>query len=220
MTAHVTGQSDENAADLPPKAITLHGPYGTFIQLGVKRIETRSWATKYRGPLAIHQGLTYHAFNCGSHVPPVPTIWRSGSQTVVIPQEVDPELWKHGNPFNTVHLGAIVATCHLVDCVRMVSWATLDGPAVWAAHMIPMAGADAERMLLLRDAQGAAECAADGPLPPEIDATDQIPFGDFTAGRWAWLLEDIKPCEPIPMRGKQGLWSVPRTARNEHAPKI
>lgn len=36
------------------KALTLWEPWASLIALGVKRIETRSWQTSYRGPLAIH----------------------------------------------------------------------------------------------------------------------------------------------------------------------
>ena len=36
------------------KALTLTQPWATFVAIGVKRIETRSWSTRYRGPLAIH----------------------------------------------------------------------------------------------------------------------------------------------------------------------
>ncbi|HNY25379.1 MAG TPA: ASCH domain-containing protein [Alphaproteobacteria bacterium] len=39
------------------KALTLWQPYATAIALGLKRYETRSWATKYRGKLAIHASL-------------------------------------------------------------------------------------------------------------------------------------------------------------------
>jgi hypothetical protein len=46
-----------------------------------------------------------------------------------------------------------------------------------------------------------------------IPAEDSAPsdqehiFGDFRTGRYAWILEDIKPlAEPIPATGKQGLW--------------
>lgn len=38
------------------KAITLHQPWAEMVALGAKRIETRSWETRYRGPLAIHAG--------------------------------------------------------------------------------------------------------------------------------------------------------------------
>ncbi len=36
------------------KAITIWQPYAQAIVLGLKRFETRSWATKYRGRIAIH----------------------------------------------------------------------------------------------------------------------------------------------------------------------
>lgn len=36
------------------KAITLTQPWATLVCIGAKRIETRSWSTDYRGPLAIH----------------------------------------------------------------------------------------------------------------------------------------------------------------------
>lgn len=36
------------------RALTVRQPWASLIALGVKRIETRSWDTQYRGPLAIH----------------------------------------------------------------------------------------------------------------------------------------------------------------------
>lgn len=36
------------------KVITLWQPYATLIATGIKRYETRSWPTDYRGPLLIH----------------------------------------------------------------------------------------------------------------------------------------------------------------------
>ena len=36
------------------KAITLTQPWATLVAIGAKRIETRSWRTSHRGPLAIH----------------------------------------------------------------------------------------------------------------------------------------------------------------------
>lgn len=38
------------------KAITLYQPWATLMAIGAKTIETRSWSTPYRGPLAIHAG--------------------------------------------------------------------------------------------------------------------------------------------------------------------
>jgi len=43
----------------------------------------------------------------------------------------------------------------------------------------------------------------DDPVTIPID-----PFGDFSPGRWAWLLEDIQPFpKPIPAKGHQGFWN-------------
>ena len=36
------------------KAITIHQPWASLIAIGAKHYETRSWATKYRGPITIH----------------------------------------------------------------------------------------------------------------------------------------------------------------------
>lgn len=36
---------------------------------------------------------------------------------------------------------------------------------------------------------------------------DQIPFGDFTPGRYAWDLEDVEKLpKPVPADGRLGLW--------------
>lgn len=39
-----------------------------------------------------------------------------------------------------------------------------------------------------------------------LDARE-IPFGDFTPGRYAWELANIRRIEPIPAKGQQGLWN-------------
>ena len=38
----------------PMKALTLWQPWASLIAMGEKKVETRCWATKYRGELAIH----------------------------------------------------------------------------------------------------------------------------------------------------------------------
>src|SRR6266496_247116 len=38
----------------PMKAISLWQPWATLMALNFKKVETRIWETKYRGPLAIH----------------------------------------------------------------------------------------------------------------------------------------------------------------------
>ena len=43
------------------KALTLTQPWASLVILGIKRIETRSWATYQRGPLIIHAGAGWSA---------------------------------------------------------------------------------------------------------------------------------------------------------------
>lgn len=43
------------------KALTIRQPWAWLIVAGHKPVENRSWSTKYRGPLAIHAGLSMSA---------------------------------------------------------------------------------------------------------------------------------------------------------------
>ena len=43
------------------RAISLWQPWATAIALGVKRVETRHWSTRYRGPLLIHAARRFDA---------------------------------------------------------------------------------------------------------------------------------------------------------------
>ena len=42
------------------KAITIHQPFAHYLANGIKRYETRSWSTDYRGLIAIHAGKTWN----------------------------------------------------------------------------------------------------------------------------------------------------------------
>lgn len=43
------------------KALTLTQPWATLVALGHKQVETRSWRTQYRGPIAIHAAKGFPA---------------------------------------------------------------------------------------------------------------------------------------------------------------
>ncbi|MGD9567548.1 MAG: ASCH domain-containing protein [Sedimentibacter sp.] len=82
------------------KAITIWQPWATLLAIGAKKYETRSWATNYRGPIAIH----------AANKPYKPIIEE-------LPDEVKAAL---GNYFDfkheILHTGAIIATAELVGC--------------------------------------------------------------------------------------------------------
>ena len=44
------------------KALSLTQPWSTLVVTGAKRFETRSWSTKYRGPLLIHAAKRFPAY--------------------------------------------------------------------------------------------------------------------------------------------------------------
>lgn len=75
------------------KALTLYQPYATAIALGLKKYETRSWATSYRGPLAIHASV----------------------------KKLSPEFKKLAERYNITNLeyGKIIVICELQDCIEM-----------------------------------------------------------------------------------------------------
>lgn len=83
------------------KAITLHQPWASLVALGAKTYETRSWATKYRGPLAIHAGKAMSR----------------DARELCYDQPYFDVLHDAGyDPFN-LPLGAVVAVCELVICL-------------------------------------------------------------------------------------------------------
>lgn len=136
------------------KAITLTQPWATLVAIGAKKIETRSWATDYRGPLAIHAAKGFPGW----------------AKDLVWTEPFYSSLPETKAPLD-LPLGCIVAVCRLVDCRK------------------------------IRD-------KADEPPYPEVC------FGDYTPGRYAWILEDVRPVNPpIPARGALGLWEWEQEGR-------
>ena len=100
------------------KAITLWQPWASLIACGAKKYETRSWATRYRGPIAIHAAkrdpvnLPYH-----------------------IQVEINPILLEHYSLWKDLPRGAVVATAELVQCWEMTDIGrVVDGST--AAHIV------------------------------------------------------------------------------------
>lgn len=79
------------------KAITIIQPWATLIAIGAKKFETRSWPTKYRGPLAIHAGKKIDREVC-EHEP------------------IKAALAAHGYTADNLPTGSIVATVNLAEC--------------------------------------------------------------------------------------------------------
>ncbi len=82
------------------KALTLHQPWATLLAVGAKRIETRAWTTAYRGPLAIHAGLSTENIEYAFEPPFKDVLARHGIMGV-----------------SDLPLGAIVGVVNLVEVV-------------------------------------------------------------------------------------------------------
>ncbi len=150
------------------KALTLTQPWATLVAIGAKRLETRSWTTTYRGPLAIHAAKTFPTWARGLCVPG-PGFARSPFYDALRAAGVrGPVRDRRRCSTGDLPLGKIIAVCRLVDVRRITSPEALGCPL--------------------------------GP--------DEFAFGDFTPGRYAWLLDQVTPLDPpVPARGAQGLWA-------------
>jgi hypothetical protein len=88
------------------KGLTLTQPWATLVAIGAKRIETRSWPTRYRGLLAIHAGAGLG-----------PAGGLSGLHELAQRDMVRAALAAAGyESAPALPRGAIVATALLIDC--------------------------------------------------------------------------------------------------------
>lgn len=145
------------------KVLSLQQPWATLMALVghpdpitrmlAKKIETRSFQTKYRGPLAIHASKT---------IPAEVRTWLvttpEGARSLLALETAG-----YGQ-LSDLPLGKILCVCDLVGCGQFT--------------------------------------AENAPPEPELS------FGDYTPGRWAWYLDNVRMlCEPIPAKGMLGLWT-------------
>jgi hypothetical protein len=148
------------------KALTLTQPWATLVAIGAKRIETRSWRTSYRGPLAIHaaKGLA----SVGG---------KRGLRQLIASEPFATALAGH----SWLPLGAIIATCTPVDCVPT------------------------EQIMKAFGAYGPTDASGGHKLWPLTD--QELTFGDYSANRWGWLLDDVQMLDtPVFCKGALGLW--------------
>ena len=173
---------------IPPDARTLTNrqPWASLIALGVKTIETRSWRTDHRGPLVIHAGKAEPSLDNMRPVVDNFDTWRTWYAAGLAP----------GAAVQPGPLGAVVAVVDLVDVVPIVDELGLTLPDRSTYVQREQRTTGVTEWWLYNDETG--RCA---------DVTGQEPYGDFTPGRYAWLLDNIRPVDPpVPAKGRQGLW--------------
>lgn len=102
------------------KVLTLTQPWATLVAIGAKRIETRSWSTAYRGPLAIHAAKGLRGMDDGQfqRLCNTPPFWDVLQRTEYAAGMVLSQLLPRG---------AIIAVGTLADVVptRAIPWGVL-----------------------------------------------------------------------------------------------
>ncbi|QWU17371.1 ASCH domain-containing protein [Paenibacillus sophorae] len=148
------------------KAITIKQPWATLIALGEKRFETRSWATKHRGPLAIHAG-------------------KQVDKEVCEQVEIRAALARHGFTADNLPTGVVVAIAQLAGCYTIYD--TIDN----GTHIVrcPNGKYDFDKVEFIRKPESdfgyysegryAWELADVQPLPEPFPAKGQ-------QGLWNW----------------------------------
>ncbi len=181
------------------KVITLTQPWATLIAISAKHIETRSWRTPYTGPLAIHAAA-------GARIAETEEICCSPVFREALLQLPDFAAWYNcrldfnGNKPNIKrwqNRGALPFGAIVATCrlTACVPTEVLDPGGTVFSVSVPR----------LSD--------------------QELQFGDFSKGRWGWLLEDIKMLpEPIPAKGALGLWewnpTAPATVSTTAEPRL
>lgn len=160
------------------KAITLWQPWASLLACGAKQYETRSWKTNYRGTIALH----------AAKKPYLPLIKELSEETKAVIKNI------FDFRYEILHTGAIIATAELVN--------------IWYICHHPGPNVDIAKHILV-----GAESITTNKHDPDfgvffIPTEQERALGDWTPGRYAWELKNIKIFpEPVPAKGQQGLWN-------------
>ena len=104
------------------KALTICQPYASLIMSGQKRVENRSWSTKYRGQFAIHAGKSRQWMGGYPESPDMPFGSLVGVVDLVDCVDFNKLLadYQPGEPYGwlVVNKHAIGPYCFILDNVR------------------------------------------------------------------------------------------------------
>ncbi len=203
------------------KAVTVDPVEATLIALGHKTILTTDFDPFPQGPSGYtnescpkcDRPMRYHAeggMACPDFTP--------GERIAIVAGAQGPGWLSRadvGQAALPLPLGAVVCTVTVDDALPIVVpmtdpphdhlTPTTDGHLMWW-KFTPVMGqrrwSAASRHPMLNE-----RTVVGGRRDPDLDP--QLPLGDFTPGRWGWLLSDPQPCDPIPCKGKQGVFVLP-----------
>ena len=177
------------------KALTVRQPWAHLIAHNAKWIETRTRpAPAIAEPFLIHAGVVK---------PDLPNkVKTTGGLAVNARRIGDYTVWRGTKSFGYRHfirqttempdmldMGVFVAKVRIHDCLPIVSQ-PVSGRAIRV---------DGRKLTLEVNGQAVT------------NLSDEFPYGDYTPGRWAWLLTDVERLNPeirLHARGQLGFWNV------------
>lgn len=198
----------------PVKALTVRQPWATLLcdPALPKWIETRPRRTNVRGRIAIHAAArrpaSFWLDTWRDERPPEP--FRSLEDAGFdLDRFFDPfessdgdGYWRYDYRWSRFRFGYLIGTVDLYDCVPILDAEDPDDPCgeMASAFIASQSSVTPPDQSWFYD---------DGSDDIGVGVSDQIPYGDFTPGRWAWLTRDaVLLDEPIPMRGSLGWQTV------------
>lgn len=184
------------------KAIVVRQPWATLIALGVKSIETRPGPPN--GPMRPEgvRGLPGCSLERGERIAIVAGAQKDDvGKTGWAPWAPLMDIANHGMirpDLRPLAFGAVVCTVTVEDAVPVYETPT----GFREAAMTWVWRASSDRAYLRTRAYSAGGIT-------ERPISGELPLGDFTPGRWGWLLGGVQQTDPIPCKGRQGVFTLP-----------
>lgn len=197
------------------RALSLHQPHATLVAAGVKWLETRSWRTSYTGPLLVHAAKSTATIDalpgdCEGKIEGGWVYGYVGDYQASYCRHPSDEGERgatmladsHTGDIAPLPLGAYVAVVHMAACLPILDLARPDvrdpGHWLWDFERDALVITQHRRLVIV---------TGEKPWLWRV-CTDQAPYGHFEHGRWAWVWCHAQALpEPIPARGRQGLWT-------------
>lgn len=179
------------------KAITIRQPWAQLLVIpnpdqsdrAAKWIETRSRQSHYRGRIAIHAAKTATDLDTWG-----PDNRMLGDFAIYGPIEAVPHMVCPGGIRTDFEFGKVIGSAAITDCLQV------NPPGNEPETVADVDQEPHDRFLCrhIGDSGLTWYEFGDGGRRPATrcdDVTDQMPYGDFTPGRWGLLLADAKPVE-------------------------
>lgn len=200
------------------RAVVVRQPWASLIAHGCKTIETRGFQPRTTlqpgDDLAIVAGRKRPAD--GEVVGPYSCErWIDAPHQPCLTLADDIGGKRHGWPID-LPFGAVVAVVRYDEALLVVApmtdpphdhlTPTTDGHLMWWAYT-PVLGqrrwSARSRHPMLNE-----RTVVDGRRDPDLDP--QLPLGDFTPGRYGWMLSNPRRLTfPVPVKGRQGVFTLP-----------